>query len=119
MIKTGVVDVLRSLILAVIVLQKNTREIEAVDDPSINTNPKNLKNIHATIQVTILIRQMTVPIQLIAIIHEVIFYLYNECLCCILNSVYVMFLYVFVSTLSFRSIQINVFYCSILTKAYL
>lgn len=69
--KEVTVDVQKNLTQAIIVPQKITREIKAVNDPSINTNPKNPKNIFAIIiQVIIQTHRTTALIQTIVVIHE-------------------------------------------------
>lgn len=72
-----VVGVQRNLILAIIVLQKITKEIAVVEDPNTNINLKNPKNTHeTTIRVIIQILLMTVLIQTIAIIHKNMFFIF-------------------------------------------
>lgn len=67
-------DVQKNLTLAIIVLQKITRVIVAVDDQSISTSPRNPKNIPIAIIQTL---QMTAPIQIIAVILEAFYFLYS------------------------------------------
>lgn len=69
-------DVQKNLTQAAIVPQKITKKTIVVKDPSINTSPKNPKNIHAIIiQVIIQTHQIIVPTRTIVIIHEIIYYL--------------------------------------------
>lgn len=82
-------DVWKSLTQAAIVPQKITKKTIVVKDPSINTNQKNQKNIHAIITQVIIRIHQTVLTQTIVIIHENInklfievqFYIDNVYLC--------------------------------------